>query len=100
MADAGDFTYPVGDPEYFTAQLEMAAEQILRQGKTLLGLGGDHFVTLPLLRAHAKIHGKMVGFLPGDLSQKIDPYLRPLYDALRLHSQWRHFYTRAYLISS
>ena len=59
VADAGDFTYPVGDPEYFTAQLEMAAEQILRQGKTLLGLGGDHFVTLPLLRAHAKIHGKM-----------------------------------------
>lgn len=23
-----------------------------------------------------------MGFLPGDLSQKIDPYLRPLYDAL------------------
>jgi phosphate starvation-inducible PhoH-like protein len=23
-----------------------------------------------------------VGFLPGDLSQKVDPYLRPLYDAL------------------
>ncbi|NEL42279.1 MAG: PhoH family protein, partial [Xanthomonas perforans] len=22
------------------------------------------------------------GFLPGDLSQKVDPYLRPLYDAL------------------
>ena len=29
VADAGDFTYPVGDPEYFTAQLEMAADQIL-----------------------------------------------------------------------
>ena len=26
--------------------------------------------------------GERLGFLPGDLSQKIDPYLRPLYDAL------------------
>jgi phosphate starvation-inducible PhoH-like protein len=26
--------------------------------------------------------GEHLGFLPGDLSQKVDPYLRPLYDAL------------------
>ena len=26
--------------------------------------------------------GEKLGFLPGDLTQKIDPYLRPLYDAL------------------
>ena len=26
--------------------------------------------------------GERLGFLPGDLSSKIDPYLRPLYDAL------------------
>ena len=26
--------------------------------------------------------GEKLGFLPGDLSQKLDPYLRPLYDAL------------------
>ncbi|HLQ86185.1 MAG TPA: PhoH family protein [Salinisphaeraceae bacterium] len=26
--------------------------------------------------------GEQLGFLPGDLTQKIDPYLRPLYDAL------------------
>ena len=33
--------------------------------------------------------GEKLGFLPGDLSQKIDPYLRPLYDALhaRAHSE-------------
>ena len=59
VADAGDFTYPVGDAEYFTAKLEQAATGILEQGKTILGLGGDHFVTLPLLRAHAKRFGKM-----------------------------------------
>jgi phosphate starvation-inducible PhoH-like protein len=27
--------------------------------------------------------GENLGFLPGDLSQKLDPYLQPLYDALR-----------------
>ncbi len=27
--------------------------------------------------------GENLGFLPGDLAQKIDPYLRPLYDALQ-----------------
>ena len=27
--------------------------------------------------------GEKLGFLPGDLTQKVDPYLRPLYDALQ-----------------
>lgn len=27
--------------------------------------------------------GERLGFLPGDLSDKVDPYMRPLYDALR-----------------
>ena len=26
--------------------------------------------------------GERLGFLPGDLAQKVDPYLRPIYDAL------------------
>ena len=26
--------------------------------------------------------GEKLGFLPGDLSEKVNPYLRPLYDAL------------------
>ncbi|MFR3407215.1 MAG: PhoH family protein [Christensenellales bacterium] len=26
--------------------------------------------------------GRKLGFLPGDLNQKVDPYLRPLYDAM------------------
>ena len=34
-------------------------------------------VTSPAVEA-----GEKLGFLPGDLSQKVDPYLRPLYDAL------------------
>ena len=36
-----------------------------------------------ILLVHPAVEaGEKLGFLPGDLSQKIDPYLRPLYDAL------------------
>ena len=28
--------------------------------------------------------GENLGFLPGDLQEKVDPYLRPLYDSLYL----------------
>ncbi|MEH6452993.1 MAG: PhoH family protein [Psychromonas sp.] len=35
-----------------------------------------------LLTRPAVEAGEKLGFLPGDLSQKVDPYLRPLYDAL------------------
>ena len=34
-------------------------KSLLDQGVRVLSLGGDHFVTLPLLRAHARTHGKM-----------------------------------------
>ncbi|WP_394239683.1 agmatinase [Vibrio astriarenae] len=59
VVDAGDLVFDAGDAEDFTYRLENAASEILRSGKTLLGLGGDHFVTLPILRAHAKQYGEM-----------------------------------------
>lgn len=54
MVDAGDLVFDCGDAEDLTQRLEAAATDIISSGKTLLSLGGDHFVTLPLLRAHAK----------------------------------------------
>lgn len=42
-----------------------------------LGEVGRIILTRPAIEA-----GEKLGFLPGDLQQKIDPYLRPLYDAL------------------
>ena len=30
--------------------------------------------------------GERLGFLPGDMKEKVDPYLRPLYDALLRHA--------------
>lgn len=39
--------------------LQAHTEKLLESGKRCLTFGGDHFVTLPLLRAHAKHFGKM-----------------------------------------
>jgi phosphate starvation-inducible PhoH-like protein len=39
-------------------------------------------VTRIVLTRPAIEAGEKLGFLPGDLQQKVDPYLRPLYDAL------------------
>ncbi|GIU05664.1 agmatinase [Shewanella morhuae] len=59
IVDAGDLVFNCGDAEDFTQRLEAFATQVLNAGKTLLSFGGDHFVTLPLLRAHYKKYGKM-----------------------------------------
>lgn len=57
-------------------------------GKTYLamamavsGLLGKHFSRIILVRPAVEA-GEKLGFLPGDLLEKINPYLRPLYDAL------------------
>ncbi|KIO35232.1 agmatinase [Shewanella sp. cp20] len=59
MVDAGDLVFDCGDAADFTQRVEDFATAILDSGKALLSFGGDHFVTLPLLRAHYKKHGKM-----------------------------------------
>ncbi|OPZ09148.1 MAG: PhoH-like protein [Alphaproteobacteria bacterium ADurb.BinA280] len=57
-------------------------------GKTYLAvamavdaLNGNRAQRLILVRPAVEA-GEKLGFLPGDLTQKVDPYLRPLYDAL------------------
>ncbi|WP_025820152.1 agmatinase [Shewanella marina] len=59
VVDAGDLVYNCGDSADFTQRVEDFATKVVESGKTLLSFGGDHFVTLPLLRAHYKKHGKM-----------------------------------------
>ena len=57
-------------------------------GKTYLAVAcavealENNAVSRILLVRPAVEAGEKLGFLPGDLAQKIDPYLRPLYDAL------------------
>ena len=57
-------------------------------GKTYLAVASavdaierEHVERIILTRPAVEA-GERLGFLPGDLSQKVDPYLRPLYDAL------------------
>ncbi len=59
VEDAGDVSVPTGDPAGFTRRLEQEAGRIVDAGKTLVTLGGDHYVTLPLLRAHTQRHGSL-----------------------------------------
>jgi phosphate starvation-inducible PhoH-like protein len=57
-------------------------------GKTYLAVAcavqalEKHRVARIILVRPAVEAGERLGFLPGDLAQKVDPYLRPLYDAL------------------
>ena len=57
-------------------------------GKTYLAVAmavkafKSHEVTKIILTRPAVEAGEKLGFLPGDLQNKVDPYLRPLYDAL------------------
>ncbi len=57
-------------------------------GKTYLAVAAavkalrGHDVSRIILTRPAVEAGERLGFLPGDLQSKIDPYLRPLYDAL------------------
>jgi len=57
-------------------------------GKTFLAVAmavaalRDHLVDRLILCRPAVEAGESLGFLPGDFREKVDPYLRPLYDAL------------------
>ncbi|GAA6153594.1 agmatinase [Pseudoteredinibacter isoporae] len=57
--DYGDVCFTDGDSESMIAELTDMADTILSADKTLLSLGGDHFLTLPLLRSAVKHHGQL-----------------------------------------
>ncbi|TNH45402.1 agmatinase [Photorhabdus luminescens] len=59
VVDCGDLVFNFGDAQDMSDKLQAHAEKVLASGKRMLSFGGDHFITLPLLRAHAKHFGKM-----------------------------------------
>jgi agmatinase len=59
VADCGDLVYAFGDNQDMCNKLTAHADNLITNGKKLLTFGGDHFITLPLLRAHAKHYGKL-----------------------------------------
>ena len=63
---------PAGTGKTFLATVQAVRMLQARRVERLL-------LTRPAVEA-----GERLGFLPGDLQQKVDPYLRPLYDALHM----------------
>ncbi|WP_252108506.1 MULTISPECIES: agmatinase [unclassified Halomonas] len=59
VCDAGNLDYAYGEPESLVDNLEGHAGRWLAAGKKMLTLGGDHYISLPLLRAHAREHGPL-----------------------------------------
>ena len=68
-----DLTFAVGPAGTGKTYLAMALAVVALKNKEVERI----VLTRPAVEA-----GEKLGFLPGDLAQKVDPYLRPLYDAL------------------
>jgi agmatinase len=57
VVDAGDVEFPAGQTELMASAAIAATTALLKSGKRVLSFGGDHYVTLPLLRALHSVHG-------------------------------------------
>jgi agmatinase len=59
VVDYGDCVWDHGRPSEIPAAIEAHAGAIISTGAAMLSMGGDHFVSFPLLKAHAKRHGPL-----------------------------------------
>jgi len=71
--DSGDLTFGIGPAGTGKTYLAVAC--------AVAALEAEEVRRLVLVRPAVEA-GERLGFLPGDLAQKVDPYLRPIYDAL------------------
>jgi agmatinase len=59
VVDYGDCALDYGRHCDAPEQIEGQAREVIQQGAKLLSIGGDHFVTWPLLKAHAAKYGPL-----------------------------------------
>lgn len=59
VVDYGDCFFDWGSKEKFPETLERHAAEILQAGSEMVTLGGDHYISYPLLKAHAKKYGPL-----------------------------------------
>ncbi len=59
IVDYGDCALEHHRPATIVPSIVAHARAVIERGTTLLSLGGDHFITWPLLRAHAATHGPL-----------------------------------------
>lgn len=57
IADYGDMAFDYAHTPDVPARIEAHITGILASGAAAITLGGDHSITLPILRAHAAVHG-------------------------------------------
>jgi len=57
VVDCGDLCFDSTERNQMLLQVQQHASQILAADKTMLTFGGDHYISLPLLREHAKQFG-------------------------------------------
>lgn len=57
VVDYGDVSVIPTSIEHTMTAITKTASEVIETGTTLITLGGDHSIALPLLRAHAKKHG-------------------------------------------
>lgn len=57
VADAGDIAVNPFDIAEAVTEMERAADELRRDGATLIAIGGDHTLALPMLRSVVKQHG-------------------------------------------
>lgn len=73
VIDYGDCLLDYGRHDRAPAMIERQASKILASGAFLVSLGGDHFVTWPLLRAHVEKHGSPLALVQFDAHQDTWP---------------------------
>jgi agmatinase len=59
VIDYGDCVFDPGKPETITDSIEAHARTLLEGGVSMLTLGGDHYITYPILKAHHEVHGPL-----------------------------------------
>ena len=59
VIDYGDCSFDPGRPEQVPGQITAHAAKIIAGQTRMITLGGDHYITLPLLRAHAEKYGPL-----------------------------------------
>ena len=59
IVDYGDVSVIPTSIEHTMSAITNIASEVLKASATLISLGGDHLITLPLLRAHAQVYGPL-----------------------------------------
>jgi agmatinase len=72
VIDYGDCYFDWGSKEDVPAKIAAHATEIISQGASMVSLGGDHFVSYPLLKAHAAQYGPLA-LLHFDAHRDVEP---------------------------